>query len=617
MCGVIGYLDAACPIAPELFERMRDTMLHRGPDGAGAWLAPDRRVALGHRRLAIVDLTPSGHQPMLSDDARYIITFNGEIYNHHQLRDELRACGAQFRGSSDTEVLLHAYRQWGPECLSRLAGMFAFAIYDTRQRRLFAARDRAGEKPFFYRHDGKRLLFASELKALLAHPDLPRRIAPDGLNHYLAYGYVPRDKCILDGYAKLAAGHQLDFSLDSGELKISPYWQLPLYAPADGATPNELLDEFQKLLNESVAQQLMADVPVGILLSGGLDSSLVAATAMRVSSTPVKTFTISFPGHAAFDESGFARQVANWLGTRHTELAAEPDTIDILPQLAAQYDEPISDSSMLPTYLVSRLVRQHCTVALGGDGGDELFGGYKYYPWLVKLKLLRKLQLHRFGLEPLLAALLPLGAPGRNMALAAFSKFPIEAGLIRMFDPKMRGQLLGSAAPADINRPEALHAALIGLRRGTINRATAADFLTYMCDDILVKVDRASMMSSLEVRAPLLDHRIVEFAFGRVPEQQKVSGNAKKILLRGLAKRLLPPEFDSHRKQGFSIPLAGWLQGPWRPLVDDLLQGGSPLFDANGLRRALISYRDNKRDANRIFQLAMLEAWRRHYRITL
>lgn len=617
MCGVVGYLDAQRPIAPDLFERMRDTMVHRGPDGAGVWNTPDNRVAFGHRRLAIVDLTPSGHQPMLSDDARYVITFNGEIYNHQQLRDELRGLGMAFRGSSDTEVLLNAYRVWGTDCLKRLVGMFAFAIYDTQTRRLFAARDRSGEKPFFYRHDGKRLLFASELKALLAHPEMPRRISPDGLNHYLAYGYIPRENCILDGYAKLAAGHQLEFSLDSGALTVSPYWTLPMPAPVSGATPNELLDEFQQLLNESVRQQLMADVPVGIMLSGGLDSSLVTATAMRVSSTPVKTFTISFPGHAAHDESVFARQVAGWLGTAHTELPAEADNIDILPQLAAQYDEPITDSSMLPTYLVSRLVRQHCTVALGGDGGDELFGGYKYYPRLVWLNWLRKLQLHHLGLEPLVAAMLPLGAPGRNMFLGMLNRNPIEAVLTRALDPHMRKQLLGNTAPADLGFPEAMHGALIGARRGTINRVTAVDFLAYMCDDILVKVDRASMLSSLEMRAPFLDHRIIEFAFGRVPEDQKVSGGNKKILLRGLAKRLLPAEFDSHRKQGFSIPLADWLKGPWRPLIDDLLLGGSPLFDAAGLRKAMLSYQSNTRDANRIFQLAMLEAWRRHYRITL
>lgn len=618
MCGIAGYFDAARPVAPELFQRMRDTMLHRGPDGAGSWLSPDGRVALGHRRLAIVDLTPSGHQPMLSDDGRHVITFNGEIYNHAALREELRQAGFQFRGSSDTEVLLNAFRHWGRECLRHLTGMFAFAIYDTLERRLFAARDRAGEKPFFYRHDGARLLFASELKALLAHPEMPRRINIDSLNHYLGYGYVPHDLCILDGYAKLPAGHWLDFVLDSGTLTVKPYWRLPLPAPCmDDAGPDELLDALERLLDQSVARQLMADVPVGILLSGGLDSSLVAATAVRVSSAPVKTFTISFPGHAAHDESPYARQVAGALGTAHTELAAEADTIDLLPQLAAQFDEPIADNSMLPTFLVSRLVRSHCTVALGGDGGDELFGGYSYYPRLIHLSRLRRLGLHRLGLEPLAASLLPLNMPGRNLALAMLNRSPIEATLTRMLDPGMRRRLLGRAQPLDMDEPEALRAALIGPRAGIINRATAADFQAFMRDYVLVKVDRASMLNSLEVRAPLLDHEIVEFAFGRVPEHQKAAGNDRKILLRGLAKRLLPPEFDARRKQGFSIPLGAWLQGPWRPLVDDLLRGGSPLFDAREMQRALGVYRANDRDANRIFQLAFLEAWRRHYRIEL
>lgn len=617
MCGIAGYLDAQRPVAPELFQRMRDTMLHRGPDGAGSWLSPDGRVALGHRRLAIVDLTPSGHQPMLSGDGRYVITFNGEIYNHAPLREELRLAGFRFRGGSDTEVLLNAFRHWGRECLQHLAGMFAFAIYDTLDKRLFAVRDRAGEKPFFYRHDGNRLVFASELKALLAHPELPRRINIDSLNHYLGYGYVPRDLCILDGYAKLPAGHWLDFVLESGALTIRPYWRLPLPAPSMDAGPDELLDELERLLNQSVARQLMADVPVGILLSGGLDSSLVAATAVRVSSAPVKTFTISFPGHASHDESPYARQVAAALGTAHTELPADAGNIDLLPRLAAQFDEPIADNSMLPTFLVSRLVRQYCTVALGGDGGDELFGGYSYYPRLVRLNRIRQFGLHRLGLEPLAARLLPLNAPGRNMALAMLNRHPIEATLTRMLDPDMRHRLLGRSQPKDIDEPEALRAALIGPREGVINRVTAADFQAFMCDYVLVKVDRASMLNSLELRAPLLDHAIAEFAFGRVPEHQKVAGNNRKILLRGLAKRLLPPEFDSSRKQGFSIPLGAWLQGPWRPLVDDLLRGGSPLFEPKEMQRALSVYRANDRDANRIFSLAILEAWRRHYRIEL
>ncbi len=617
MCGIAGYFDAQRPVAPELFDRMRDTMLHRGPDGAGSWLSSDSRAALGHRRLAIVDLTPSGHQPMLTGDGRYVITFNGEIYNHAALRDELRALGFKFRGGSDTEVLLNAFCHWGRECLAHLSGMFAFAIYDTLEKRLFAARDRAGEKPFFYRHDGRRLLFASELKALLAHPEMPRRINVESLNHYLAYGYVPRNLCILDGYAKLPAGHWLDFALESGALTIKAYWRLPMPASAADASPNELLDEFEQLMKQSVARQLMADVPVGILLSGGLDSSLVAATAVRVSSAPVKTFTISFPGHAAHDESQFAQFVARALGTEHTELPAEADNIDILPQLAAQYDEPVADSSMLPTFLVSRLVRQHCTVALGGDGGDELFGGYAYYTRLFGLNRLRQLQLHRLGMEPLMAKLLPLNTPGRNALLALLNRQPIEAVITRALDPDMRRQLLAHLPPVHQESPEALFAELIGSRKGMINRVTALDFQAFMCDDVLVKVDRASMLSSLEVRAPLLDHQIIEFAFGRVPEHQKAVDGDKKILLRGLAKRLLPPQFDSHRKQGFTIPLGAWLQGPWRPLIDDLMHGGSPLFEPKALKRALTSYQSNSRDANRIFQLAMLETWRRHYRIEL
>ena len=369
MCGIAGIVSQAPVVDRDRLTAMRDTMTHRGPDAAGLWCSEDRRIGLAHRRLAIIDSSPAGEQPMLDPSGDCRIVFNGEIYNYLELRAELEREGVAFHTASDTEVLLAAYRQWDVDCLSRLNGMFAFALFDRRVNRLLLARDRAGEKPLFYRRDGSTIAFASELKALMADPDCPRRLDPDALDHYLAFGYVPDDMCLLAGVHKLPQGHALVYDLQTGAARTWCYWQLP---DADGA-PIEtaaLVDELDRLLLDSVRLRLIADVPVGIMLSGGLDSSLVTAMAARVASGRVKTFNVSFPGHRGYDEGPYARIVAQHFGTDHVEMAAEPATVDLLPRLARQYHEPIADSSMVPTYLVSQMIRREATVALGGDGGD-------------------------------------------------------------------------------------------------------------------------------------------------------------------------------------------------------------------------------------------------------
>lgn len=616
MCGIVGYLSSRTPIEPAMLAAMRDRIAHRGPDGEGLWLSEDRLVGLGHRRLAIVDLTEGGHQPMASHDGRYIVNFNGEIYNHHELRDELRRRGWTFQSASDTEVLLAAFQQWGEAALDRLVGQFAFAIYDRHARSLFAARDRAGEKPFFFFHGNGGFCFASELKALLAHPDMPRVANPEALDHYLAYGYVPRDLCILTGYAKLPAGHFLTYDLATDALAVRPYWTLPRHDGARRTPLAELVEEFEPLLETAVARQLLADVPVGILLSGGLDSSLVAATATRVSGK-VTTFTIGFPGHSGHDESHIARRLANELGTDHVELMAEADSFDLLPRLAAQFDEPIADSSMIPTFLVSRLVRSRATVALGGDGGDELFGGYVQYGWVSHIARARGLGLHRLRADRLAAAMIPHRFAGRKMALRLLDRDRASVTLSRLMEPALRRALLDGHAPAVQRGPERMRAALIADRRDPREQAMALDFLTYMCDDILVKVDRASMLTSLEVRAPLLDHKIVEFAFERLAPDQRVAGPGRKLLLRQLARKRLPAWFDSTRKQGFSIPLAAWLKGPWATLLQDLAGGKDGLLDDGAVRAFVRGGGSAERLSTQMYQLAMLEMWRREYRVRL
>jgi asparagine synthase (glutamine-hydrolysing) len=622
MCGIVGVAAQGSTVDDALVARMRDTMTHRGPDDAGLWSSPDRQVVLAQRRLAIIDLSPGGHQPMTDRVTGSTVTFNGEIYNFLELKAELAATGHSFHTESDTEVLLAAHREWGTSFLSRLNGMFALGLFDPRDRTLLLARDRAGEKPLFYRESPAGLSFASELKALLADPESPRTLDFESLAFYLASGYVPWDRCLLAGFRKLPQGHALRYDLATGSSRAWAYWSLPRPRVSGAPSPAALEDELERLLLDSVRLRLIADVPVGILLSGGIDSSLVTALAARVSSRPVRTFTISFPGHRAFDEAPFARVVARHFGAQHTELAAEPASIDLLPALARQYDEPIGDSSMLPTYLVSRLIRRHATVALGGDGGDELFAGYFHYDWLDRHERFRRVipaPVRRAAAAA--AARIPVGVRGRNYAIglsrdvqwtiAHINVFFDRTSRVRLVAPPLRERFRASSG-----RPEDWRVSLCDPSQTPLQQATAVDFRTFMVDDILVKVDRASMLTSLEVRAPFLDTRLIEFAFGCVPDALRGFGGEKKILSRRLAARLLPKELDLSRKQGFGVPLAAWFRGDFGALVGDILgAAAAPLFDRAALRRLIRSQEGGLVNSHRLFALTMFELWRREYRV--
>lgn len=623
MCGIVGVAGRGAAVDVSLVCRMRDTMTHRGPDDAGVWSSPGAEVVLAQRRLAIIDLSPGGHQPMTDSATGATVTFNGEIYNYLELKAQLETLGHAFRTSSDTEVLLVAYREWGTDFLSRLNGMYAFGLYDPRNHTVLLARDRAGEKPLFYRHAGGILSFASELKALLADPSAPRVLNLESLAFYLASGYVPWDRCLLADFRKLPQGHALEFDLKGGAIRVWPYWSLPDPVETPSASAEELEAELERLLLDSVRLRLISDVPVGILLSGGIDSSLVTAIAARVSSKPVRTFNISFPGHRAFDEAPHARLVASHFGAQHTELAAEPATVDLLPMLARQYDEPIGDSSMLPTYLVSRLIRQHATVALGGDGGDELFAGYVHYDWLERHERLRRALPEPFRRAiGAVAALAPVGVRGRNylIGLSRDVRWTI-AHINVFFDRRSRIALVASPLRSSFRRvasvPEDWRMAICRPSLSPLRQATAVDFQTFMVDDILVKVDRASMLTSLEVRAPFLDPRIIEFAFARVPDALRSANGEKKILPRRLAARILPPQLDLSRKQGFGVPLAAWFKGDFGMFVEDVLaHADTSLFDRESLRRLIRSQRRGLVNSHRLFALTMFELWRREYRVT-
>lgn len=619
MCGIVGIASKSPVVDRSWITTGCAAIRHRGPDDSGEWWSADQRVGMAHRRLAIIDLSPGGHQPMMWRGLS--IVFNGEIYNYRELREALhKDFGVAFESSSDTEVLLAAYRAWGRDCVHRLVGMFAFAIFDSDRRVIFAARDRAGEKPFFYWHASGELRFASELKALLADPALPRRIDASSLDCYLAFGYVPGDSCILQGFRKLPPACSLAFDLTTGELDVRRYWNPPPFAEGSAAeSDKDLLDECEALLEGSVRQQLVADVPVGVLLSGGVDSSLVTAMAVRAARS-VKTFTIRFPGHAQHDETEHARLIARHFGTEHVELEAQPATAELMPELARQFDEPLVDSSMIPTFLVSRMVREHCTVALGGDGGDELFGGYPHHSrqlWMNRRLGLVPLQLRRAA-SSAAERLLPVGFRGRNWLQGLGTDFRRDLPMVTaQFDATTRRRLLASQASYQ-PVAERVFRGRIPRTDSLLQRTTRMDFGNYLPEDILVKVDRASMLCSLEVRAPFLDSRLIEFAYAKVPERLKTTPWEKKILLKQLTERVLPPEFDRQRKQGFSIPLRHWLSsGPWRERFESALMDRDCIFDRAMVRRLFEGQDAGRNNSERLFGLALFEIWRRTYRATL
>lgn len=618
MCGILGYATSNTVSEADWLRSGAQTLGHRGPDDQGEWLSSDQRVGFAHKRLSIVDLSPTGHQPMQDISGELTITFNGEIYNHKELRHELVQLGARFRSTSDTEVILEAYRYWGKNCLQHFNGMFAFAVHDVRSGRIFCARDRAGEKPFFYRHRQGKLFFASELKGILAHPNVEATVNEQALDTYLYMGFVPGQLCLVTGFNKLPPAHALEYDPATDNLDVWRYWSVPTYeGVGESRSGSDLQDNIEKLLEDAVARQMQADVPVGILLSGGVDSSLITALASRKTSD-ITTFTIRFSDAPKYDESTHARLIANHFGTHHVELDAEATSVELLTKLAEQFDEPVIDSSMFPTYLVSKLVRQHCKVALGGDGGDELFGGYIHYPrllWMAqkpgKLPLVMRRVLSKAGL-----GILPVGFKGRNWLAGLGADFNNSLPLVaNHFDSRTRDRLLPSMKLGQY--AEVLVRSRVPERKDLLQRATLMDFNNYLPEDILVKVDRASMLNSLELRAPFLDYRIIEMSFRSIPSELKATTANKKILLKKIAEKLLPTAFDFERKQGFSIPLPQWLsEGPWRNFFYDVLLDRNTPYDRKTVASLLRGQDVGRNNAEKLFGLVMLELWRRRYAVS-
>ncbi|MDD3883609.1 MAG: asparagine synthase (glutamine-hydrolyzing) [Gallionella sp.] len=612
MCGILGYLSPESA-SQEAFIASRDRLVHRGPDDAGVWQNTDGTVMLGHRRLAILDLSAAGHQPMASDCGRYTIVYNGEVYNYLELKKELESLGWGFRGSGDTEVILAAYRLWGEVCLHRFNGMFAFAIWDNGDGQtpptLFLARDRAGKKPLYYAHAGRKFAFASELKAI--PKSMLGSIDLQALNHYLALGYVPGSLCIAEGGNKLPPAHAARFRADTGELKVWRWWALPEYRPSPAAKVEELVEEADALLREAVRLRMRSDVPIGVLLSGGLDSSLIAACAAQVASRPIMTFTMGQPG-SGLDETHYAAVVARHVNTDHHVLELSRPSLDVLDELAPYVDEPIADSSIIPTYLVSKLTAQHVKVALGGDGGDELFGGYGDYTKAFADEA-------RMGWVPApimrgvaaLAGRLPTGVRGRNR-LYALKGGPFQSLVwgSPYFDAVARKRIMPAdaveALGASFMAPELFRVQLFQEGKAPVDAMTRTHFGSILPDDFLFKVDRASMAVSLEMRAPFLDKALVEFAFSRIPSEWKVRGTQGRRLEKLLAKKYLPPELDVNRKQGFSIPMDEWLRNAeaWR--IDSIGQRLAPWINAAELARLRLGQQAGRQNGSRLFALIML-----------
>ncbi len=622
MCGIAGIFHAETPkpVDPARVERMCDALVHRGPDGAGVWTAPG--VGLGHRRLSIIDLEGSP-QPMASVDGRAVVSFNGEIYNYRELRRELEQSGARFKTSGDTEVILAAWQRWGPDCLSRLNGMFAFAIYDLDKRSLFLARDRLGVKPLLLARlsDGS-LAFASELKGLLAHPLLRRRLNPQALDDYLTWGYVPDSRSILAGVEKLAAGHFM--LLEHGQPISAPkrWWDISFEEREHGSEA-DLSAQLVHLMREAVQSRMVADVPLGAFLSGGVDSSSVVALMSEVSAEPVRTCSIGFDV-AALDETSYAQTVAEKFGTDHEARTVGQDDFGAVDALVGMFDEPFADASALPTWRVCELAREKVTVALSGDGADEAFAGYRRQVFHHHEERVRSIL--PAGLrEPVFGALgrawpkadwapRPFRAKSTLLALAEGGEAGYARGL-SVNTPEQRGALYDPSFASDLQGYRGEDDLIAMMKsapaRSGLDRAQYADLKFWLSGDILTKIDRTSMAVSLEAREPLLDYRLIEFA-ARLPEKMRVRGSTGKYLLKKCMERYLPSDILYRQKQGFVTPIAAWLRGPLagsaRAIASSSQLSQSGWFDRKHMAELAEAHIAGRSDNSRVlWQLLMLE----------
>ena len=642
MCGITGFISRESQpvgILLDALTRMSERLTHRGPDAAGEWIADNGQIALAHRRLAIVDLSPTGKQPMESQ--RYSLVFNGEIYNFRTLRRELEQQGISFNGHSDTEVLLYGFECWGiEETLSRVEGMFAFCAYDKDTKTIYLARDRMGEKPLYFSHNQHAFIFGSELKALTSYPLWNERICHKALGLYFKHNCIPAPYTIYENTYKLEPGHYLTFNVQNFSYDKHCYWSAKdafisgAQTPFSG-TPLEAADEIEKRLKDSIRDQMLADVPLGAFLSGGIDSSSVTAIMQSLSDKPINTFSIGFDFHS-YNEAEHAKAIANHLGASHTELyVSESDTTNIIPALPEIYDEPFADSSQIPTYLVCKMAREYVTVALSGDGGDELFAGYSRYHQVQRSrKSLNSLkgQLHK----TLIGALTKLPASSIDRLLSPLlsiaSKYPKHAGTrlksnnyvsqqdalvdyyrssIEFWHKNSNLVLNPENCIYSLNNPE-----LYSLDFSDLHLMQYMDTQMYLPDDILTKVDRAGMAVSLETRIPILNHKIVEFA-ATLPDQINTHDNKAKWPLQEVLSRYIPRTLFERPKQGFAIPIGEWLRGPLNEWMMDLLNESSikqqGLLNYDAIKPILEMHMDGNSDYSlNLWSILMFQSWLQH-----
>jgi asparagine synthase (glutamine-hydrolysing) len=622
MCGIAGIVSAVAgdEIDAGVIHRMCQAIVHRGPDDEGLFVK--HGTGLGMRRLSIIDLS-GGHQPVFNEDRTVWIVFNGEIYNFPELREDLIKRGHTFDTHSDTEVIVHLYEEMGPDCVSKLRGMFGFALYDEPRRKLLLARDRLGKKPLHFAVEGQRLLFGSEIKSILvASPDLAT-VNQEALLQYMYFGYVPDPLTAFSAIQKLPPGHLLEFQ--NGRIEVRQYWDLPQYGTHQPHNEEECLEEMEYRLAEAVRIRLISDVPLGALLSGGTDSSTVVALMARASSKPVKTFSIGFRDHD-FNEAQYARIVANKFGTDHHELIVEPDVLETVETLTSSLEEPFGDSSMLPTYYVSCMARKHVTVALSGDGGDEIFAGYDRYRIHLRRNALERIpnwarRFYRDKIYPRLPGEVRTRKFAYNASLPWQERYVDGISFVPSFEREMpllsgefRSVLLHVGNPQEVMYRYFDQAPA----QDPVSKMLYVDTKTYMVADILTKVDRMSMATSLEVRVPILDHVFVEWATG-LPSDWKLRDGKQKYILRKLAERVgVPREVLYRPKQGFAMPLVHWTKNELRELIMTVLLEPRTLqrgyFEPRAVRRLLEEHFRGKRDhSGRIWRLLMFELWHRNY----
>lgn len=614
MCGIAGIVGKDITQAPgeDLLQRMCAVIRHRGPDERGIRI--DGPAGLGMTRLSIIDLA-GGHQPISNEDKTIWIVFNGEIYNFRELREDLIKKGHAFTTASDTEVIVHLYEEHGEDCVQDLRGMFAFAIWDKNREQLFIARDRLGKKPLHYYSDDKRFIFGSEIKAILQCPEVPREMHPPALVNYLAYGYVPDPETMFKGIRKLPPGHLLVYR--KGEIRIRQYWNVEF--KVEKAQPEEFyIERLLEILNESVRLRLISEVPLGAFLSGGIDSSLIVALMAKNLSSPVKTFSIGFEDRS-YNELPYARIVAERFGTDHHEEIVKPDADSMILELVRMFDEPFADSSAIPAYYVSRMAKKWVTVALSGDGGDELFGGYdryiegpivRYTDWVPRPV--------KKGLFLGLSRMLPEWFPGvntfRHLSGDDLERYirHMSKGISTVHSEVFSREFMKRVATTDPS--PAMWEHLQAVRdKDPLTKRLYLDTKTYLPGDLLAKVDRTSMAVSLETRAPFLDHKLVEFA-ATIPPELKVRGITTKYILKKAAERLLPKEIIDRPKQGFAVPIGGWMKREWTEMTRDLVLGERALarknFNPRFLKNIMAEHRWGRRDHSYIiWTLMILELW--------